>query len=153
MTLHNQAKGYLLELHRVACPEESRSSFFFAFFSNELPFPEASLLFLQVIQTHFVLSSYNRSLRIPITFFTGLARLEVEPRLSRSSWRDFASIHPLRLFLLLLERFSLLAHFPSCNPSAFSIELTLCFHSFRSDFFSLAKVQLSLILTLSHLMI
>ena len=57
----------------------------------------------------------------------------MEPRLSRSSWRDFASIYPLRLFLLLLGRFSLLAHFPSCNPSAFGIELTLFSHCSRSD--------------------
>ena len=57
----------------------------------------------------------------------------MQPRLSRSSWRDFASIHLLRLFLLLLERFSLLAHFSSCNIPAVGIELALSSHCSRSD--------------------
>ena len=47
---------------------------------------EASLLPLPVTLTHFTLSSYKGALRLP-TFFpiSGLARLEVKPRLCRSS--------------------------------------------------------------------
>ena len=57
---------------------------------------EASLPPLQVTLTHFTLLSYERALRLP-TFFpsSDLARLGVKSRLYRSSWRAFASTHPL----------------------------------------------------------
>ena len=59
---------------------------------------EASLPPLRVTLTHFTLSSYERALRLPSSFsFSGLARLGVKPRLCRSSWRAFASTHPLML--------------------------------------------------------
>ena len=59
---------------------------------------KASLLPLRVTLTHFTLSSYERALRLPTSFpISGLARLGVKPRLCRSSWRAFASTHPLML--------------------------------------------------------
>ena len=59
---------------------------------------EASLPPLRVTLTHFTLSSYERALRLPTSFsILGLARLGVKPRLCRSSWRVFASTHPLML--------------------------------------------------------
>ena len=59
---------------------------------------EASLPPLRVTLTHFTFSFYERALCLP-TFFSisGLARLGVKPRLCRSSWRAFASTHPLML--------------------------------------------------------
>ena len=59
---------------------------------------EASLHPLPVTLTHFTFLSYERALRLPTSFpISGLARLGVKPRLSRSPWRAFASIHPLML--------------------------------------------------------
>ena len=59
---------------------------------------EASLSPLRVTLTHFTLLSYERALRLPTSFpISGLARLGVKPRLCRSSWRAFASTHPLML--------------------------------------------------------
>ena len=60
--------------------------------------PEGFLPLLRVSLTHFTLSSYEWALRLP-TFFSisGLARFGVKPRLCRSSWRAFASTHPLML--------------------------------------------------------
>ena len=59
---------------------------------------EASLPPLRVTLTHFTLSSYERALRLLTSFpISGLARLDVKPRLSRSSWRAFASTHQLML--------------------------------------------------------
>ena len=51
---------------------------------------------LQVTLSHFTLSSHERALRLPTSFpISSLARLGVKPRLCRSSWRAFASTHPL----------------------------------------------------------
>ena len=59
---------------------------------------EASLSPLRVTLTHFILFSYKRALRLPTSFpISGLAILGVKPRLCRSSWRAFASTHPLML--------------------------------------------------------
>ena len=59
---------------------------------------EASLPPLRVTLTHFALSSHEQSLRLPTSLLIlGLARLGVKPRLCRSSWRNFASTHPLML--------------------------------------------------------
>ena len=70
----------------------------FSFSPIPLPFSEASLPPLRVILTHFTLSFYERSLCLPTSFpISGLARLGVKPRLCRSSWRAFASTHPLML--------------------------------------------------------
>ena len=57
---------------------------------------EASLHPLRVTLTHFTLFSYEQALRLPTSFpISGLARLGVKPKLCRSSWRAFASTHPL----------------------------------------------------------
>ena len=59
---------------------------------------EASLPPLRVTLTHFTLFSYEWALRLPTSFsISGLARLEVKPRLCRSSWRALASTHPFML--------------------------------------------------------
>ena len=59
---------------------------------------EASLPPLRVTLTHFTLSSYDQPLRLPTSYpISDLARLEVKPRLCRSSWRVFASTHPIML--------------------------------------------------------
>ena len=59
---------------------------------------EASLPPLRVTLTHFTLLSNERALHLPTSFpISGLARLGVKPRLCRSSWRAFASTHPLML--------------------------------------------------------
>ena len=59
---------------------------------------EASLPSIRVTLTHFTLLSYERALRLQTSFcISGLARLGVKPRLCRSSWRAFASTHPLML--------------------------------------------------------
>ena len=59
---------------------------------------EAFLPPLRVTLTHFTLLSYERALRLPASFpISGLARHGVKPRLCRSSWRAFASTHPLVL--------------------------------------------------------
>ena len=59
---------------------------------------EASLPPLRVSLTHFTLLSYVRALCLPTSFsISGLTRLGVKPRLCRSSWRAFASTHPLML--------------------------------------------------------
>ena len=60
--------------------------------------PEASLSPMRVTLTHFALSSYERALCLPTSCpISGLARLVVKSRLCRSSWRAFASTHPLML--------------------------------------------------------
>ena len=59
---------------------------------------KASLPPLRITLTHFALSFYDWALRFPNSFpISGLARFRVKPRLCRSSWRAFASTHPLML--------------------------------------------------------
>ena len=93
---------------------------------------EASLPPLRVTLTHFTLLSYERALRLPTSFpISGLTRLGVKPRLCRSSWRAFASNHPL----MLPSREALVACplFPPWNLPSFTVESTLSFSCFRSD--------------------
>ena len=120
-----------------------------------LPYP-ASLPPLRVTLTHFTLLSYERAIRLPTSFpISGLARLGVKPRLCGSSWKAFASTHPLML-PCTCSRAALLAcpPFPPWNLPSFMVESTLSFPCSRSDPpLSLAKVWLSPILTLSPLMI
>ena len=88
---------------------------------------EASLTPLRVTLTHFALSSYERALRLPTSFsISALARLGVKPRLCRSSWRAFASTHPLMLSSTS-SRKTLLAcpPFPPWNLPSFTVESTL----------------------------
>ena len=107
---------------------------------------DTSLPPLQVSLTHFALSSHKRALRFP-TFLpiSGLARLEVKPRLCRSSWRAFAFTFPSTS-----PREALLACPPSptWNLPCFTVQSTLsspC--SLALIPFSLAKVRLSLTFT------
>ena len=111
---------------------------------------EASLPPLRVTLTHFTLFSHERALRLPTPFpISGLARLGVKPRLCRSSWRAFASTHPLML-PSTCSREALVA-FPPCPPwnlPSFTVESTLSTPCSRSDPLTLAKVRLSPTLTL-----
>ena len=96
---------------------------------------EASLPPLRVTLTHFTLFSYERALRLP-TFFpiSGLARLGVKSKLCRSSWKAFASTHPLMLPSTCSKE-ALLAC-PPCPPwnlPSFTVESTLSAPCFRSD--------------------
>ena len=96
---------------------------------------EASLLPLRVTLTHFTLLSYERALRLPTSFpISGLARLGVKPRLCRSSWRAFASTHPLVL-PSTCSREALVAFppFPPWNLPSFTVESTLLTPCPRSD--------------------
>ena len=96
---------------------------------------EASLPPLRVTLTHFTLLSYERALRLPTSFpISGLARLGVRPRLCRSSWKAFASTHPLML-PSTCSREALLACpiFPPWNMPPFTVESTLSTPCSRSD--------------------
>ena len=96
---------------------------------------EATLLPLRVTLTHFTLFSHERALRLPTSFpISGLARLGVKPRLCRSSWRAFASTHPLML-PSTCSREALVAC-PPCPPwnlPWFTVESTFSSPSSRSD--------------------
>ena len=109
-------------------------------FLSSSPIPlllsEASLPPLRVTLTYFTLSSFERALRLPTSFpISGSVRLGVKPRLCRSSWRAFASIHPLMLSSTS-PRESLLACSPSPpkNLPSFTVESTLSSPCSRSDF-------------------
>ena len=96
-----------------------------------LPYPSSSLRgFSSSPTSHpdpFHLFSYERALRLPTSFpISGLVRLGVKPRLCRSSWRAFASTHPLML-PSTCSREALLAC-PPCPPwnlTLFRVESTL----------------------------
>ena len=111
---------------------------------------DASLPPLRVTLTHFTLSSYERALRLPTSFpISGLARFEVKPRLCRSSWKAFASTHPLMLpSTCSREALLVCPSFPPWNLSFFTVESTLFLHAPALILFSLAKVRLSPTLSL-----
>ena len=96
---------------------------------------ETSLPPLRVTLTHFTLFSYERALRLPTSFpISGLARLGVKPRLCRSSWRAFASTHPLMLPSSCSRE--ALVFCPPCPPwnlPSFTVESTLSTPCFCSD--------------------
>ena len=83
---------------------------------------EASPPPLRIILTHFVLSSYERALRLPTSFsISSLARLGVKPRLCRSSCFT-RSCFPLPLFggsQFLPCLTSLKPVFPHCGVHSF----------------------------------
>ena len=117
---------------------------------------EASLPLLRVTLTHLTLLSYERALRLPTSFpISDLARLGVKPRLCRSSWRAFASTHPLmRPSTSSREALLVCPPCPPWNLPSFTVESTLSSPCSRSDpSLSPAKVRLSPTLTLSPLMI
>ena len=125
-------------------------------FSSSIPLllSEASLSPLRVTLTHFTLSSYKWALCLPTSFpISGLARLGVKPRFCRSSWKAFASTHPLML-PSTSPREAILACPPSppwnLLPSPWNPSFPL--HALALILFP-AKVRLSLTLTLSPLMI
>ena len=96
---------------------------------------EASPLLLRVTLTHFTLSFYERALCIPTSFpISCLARLGVKSRLCRSSWRAFASTHPLML-PSTCSREALVAcpPFPPWNLFSFTVESTHPTPCSRSD--------------------
>ena len=105
--------------------------------SSPIPFllSEASLPPLRVTLIHFTLLSYERALCLPTSFpISGLARLGEKPRLCRSSWRAFASTHPLML-PSTCSREALVACPPSppWNLPSFTVESTLPTPCSRSD--------------------
>ena len=96
---------------------------------------EASLPPLRVTLTHFTLLFYERALRLPTSFpILCLARLGVKIRLCSSSWRAFASTHPLML-LSTSPREALFACslFPPWNLPSFTVESSLSSPCSRSD--------------------
>ena len=106
------------------------------FSSSPIPLllSEASLPPLRVTLTHFTFSSYERALRLPTSFhISGLVRRRVKPKLCRSSWRVFASTHPLMLSSTS-PREVLLAFppFPPWNLPSLTVKSTLSFSCFRS---------------------
>ena len=95
---------------------------------------EASLPPLRVTLTHFTLSSYEQTLWLPTSFrISGLARLGVKPRLCRSSWKAFASTHPLMPSTSSREALLTYPSFPSWNLLSFTVEFTLSSTCPRSD--------------------
>ena len=110
-----------------------------------------SLHFLRMTLTHFVKSSYEHTLCLPTSFsISGLATLNVKPRVFTSSGRIFASTHLLmhypfyhRFFLLALS--PLLKACVSLVRSRHSLLLALAL-----ILLFLAKVQLLPTLTFSH---
>ena len=106
---------------------------------------EASLPPLRVTLTHFTLSSHERALCLPTSFpISGLASFGVKPRLCRSSWRAFASTHPLMLPSTSLSE-DLLAcpPFLPWNLPSFTMEFTLPFYALALILLSLVKMWLS----------
>ena len=84
---------------------------------------EAFLPSSRVILTHFAMSSYERDFCFP-TFvpISDLARLAVKPKLSRFSWRAFAST-----YLLILSPKEVLFAYScpsSSNPISFTVKST-----------------------------
>ena len=109
------------------------------------------ILPLLVTLIHFTLLSYERTLRLPTSFpISGLARLGVKPKLCRSSWRAFASTYPLTP-LSTSPKETLFA-FPSWTPP-FLHRGVHPLHALALISLYLAKVRLSLTLTLSPLAI
>ena len=96
---------------------------------------EASLIPLRVTLTHFTLLSYERALRLPTSFpISGLVRVGVKPRLCRSSWRAFASTHPL-MFPSTSPREALIvcSTSPPWNLLFFTVKSTLSSPCSRTD--------------------
>ena len=117
------------QFHQIGKPPPSSQSLTGCLSSSPIPLllSEASLTPLQVTLTHFTLLFYERALRLPTSFpISGLARLGVKPRLSRSSWRAFVFTHSLML-PSTCSREALLAcpRFPPWNLPLFTVESTL----------------------------
>ena len=113
----------LEHLHRAASRETSGC---LSSSSISLFLSETSLIPLRVTSTYFALSFYERALRLPTSFpISGLTRLEVKPRLGRSSRRAFAYTHPTMLpSTCPREAFLICPPSPQNLPS-FTVESTL----------------------------
>ena len=105
-----------------------------------MPFPAATrpppipLLLFEVFLppppvtlTDFTLSSYEWAPRLPTSFLiSGLVRLGVRRRPCRSSWRAFASTHPVMLSSTCpWEALFACTPFPRWNLPSFTVESTL----------------------------
>ena len=118
------------QFHQIGMPPRAASCAISGCLSSS-PIPlllsKTSLPPLGVTMTYFTLFSYERALRLPTSFaISGLVRLGVKTRLCRSSWRAFASTHPLML-PSTCSRETLLAC-PPCPPwnlPSFTVEFTL----------------------------
>ena len=104
-----------------------------------LPYPTSSLRVFSTSPTShpdsFHSFFYERALRLSTSFpISGLTRLGVKPRLCRSSWRAFASTHPLML-PSTCSREALLACLPCSfwNLPSFAVESTLSSPCSRSN--------------------
>ena len=113
------------------------------FSSSPIPLflSEAFLPPLRVTLTHFTLSSYERALRPQTSFpISGSARFGVGPRLSRFSWRAFASTHPLMLpFTFPKEAIFACPPSPPWSPPFFTVESIYSSLCSRSDLLSLTR--------------
>ena len=99
-----------------------------------LLFSEASPPPLRITLTHFALSSNKPAVRLSTSFpVSGLARLGVKPRLSRSSGRAFASTHPLMFSSTSPREVSLHALLLLLGTSFFTVESTLSSPCSRSE--------------------
>ena len=131
-------RSLLTQFYQIGTPPPSGQCAITGFLlSSPIPLllSEASLPPLRVTLTHFIVLSYEWALRLPTSFpISGLARLGVKPRLCRSSWRAFASTHPLML-PSICSRGALLAcpPFPPWNLPLFTVAPTLSTPCSRSD--------------------
>ena len=104
-----------------------------------VPYPSASLRgFFTSHTSHpdsFHSLSYEQALRLPTSFsISGLARPEVKPRLCRSSWRAFASTHPLMLSSASSRKALVVCpSFPPRNLPSLTVKSTLSTPCSRSD--------------------
>ena len=99
----------IIELERLHRAASCTISVYLLFSLIPLLLSEVVLSPLRVILTHFTLSFYERTFCLTTCYrFSYLARPGVKPRLCRSSWRAFASIHSLTL-LSTFPREALLA--------------------------------------------
>ena len=139
-------------MERLHQPDRSTISGYLSFSPTPLFLSEASISSLRVTLTHFALSSYERTLRLPTSFpISGLARFGVKSRHCRSSWRAFSLLTHSCFLLLPLGRLSLLAlsyPFGTCLPLLWSPLFPLHAPTLMPSY--LAKVRLSLAMTLSH---
>ena len=124
-------------------------------FPIPLLFSKASLPPLRITLTYFTLTCYEWALRLPTSFpISSLDRLGVKSRLCRSSWRAFASTHPLML-PSTCSREALVACplFPPWNLPLFTVESSFPLHASALISLYLAKARLSPTFTFSPLMI
>ena len=126
------------QFHQIGTPPPSGQSRHHTGCLSSSPIPlllsEASLPPLRVNLTHFILLPYERVLRLATSFpISGLARLGVR-RLCRSSWRAFASTHPLMLpSTSSWEALLACPPFPPWYLPSFTVVSTLSTPCSRSD--------------------